>query len=63
MKEEVETILENDQICYREDPETKNDYKRNLANKQIEMTEPLFEFLKEQFDIKLKVWYNIPLES
>jgi chaperone required for assembly of F1-ATPase len=33
MKEEIETILENDQICYREDPSTQNDYKRNLANK------------------------------
>lgn len=31
MQTEVQRILENDQICYREDPENENTYKRMLA--------------------------------
>ena len=31
MQGDVQRILENDQICYREDPESENTYKRQLA--------------------------------
>ena len=29
--EQIQVTLENDQICFREDPESENDYKRNLG--------------------------------
>jgi hypothetical protein len=31
MRQKIYLILENDQICYREDPASQNDYKRQLA--------------------------------
>ena len=31
MQSDVQRILENDQICYRENPEDENTYKRALA--------------------------------
>lgn len=63
MKQKIYEILENDQICYREDPQCQNEYKKNLAKLQVEKTDPLFEFLKTRFGIKLKVWHNIAMDS
>ena len=34
MQSDIQKILENDQICYREDPESENTYKRKLAQVQ-----------------------------
>jgi hypothetical protein len=28
----------------------------------VELTQCLFDFLREKFSINLKIWYNIPLE-
>jgi len=33
-----------------------------LSKKQVETTQPLFDFLKEEFEISLKVWHNIAIE-
>jgi hypothetical protein len=59
MRKKISDILENDQICYRENPNSLNDYKRQLAQK----TDPLFDFLKTKFNINLKVWYEIAVEQ
>ena len=32
-REQIQVTLENDQVCFREDPESQNDYKRNLGLK------------------------------
>ena len=53
MKEQLYRILENDQICYRYDPESQNDYQRALAKVQQETTAPVFQFLKAKFEIDL----------
>jgi len=34
MSNDVQRILENDQICYREDPDSENTYKRQLSETQ-----------------------------
>jgi hypothetical protein len=31
MRNQIQTILENDQICYLEDPASLNEYKQKLA--------------------------------
>lgn len=59
MQTEIQRILENDQVCYREDPENENTYKRMLAKVQKEATDPVHEFIKEKFDITLKIWTTI----
>ena len=59
MQSEIQRILENDQVCYREDPESDNTYKRKLAEYQKEHTDPVHAFMKERFDITLKIWYTI----
>lgn len=63
MRTQVQTILENDQICFHNDPLSQNEYKRKLAEKQQAATRPLFQFMSEHFGVNLKVWHNIPLES
>ena len=62
MQTEINRILENDQICYREDPQSENTYKRKLAETQKEYTDPVHEFIKERFDIKLKIWHTIYMD-
>lgn len=56
-REQLYRILQNDQICYRNDPESQNDYQRQLAIVQRDTTQPVFEFLKAKFDIRLEVWH------
>lgn len=63
MRDKIELILENDQICYRENPHDQNEYRSKLSLKQAEETQVLFDFLKEKFDIRLKIWHNIPLDT
>jgi len=62
MQSDIQRILENDQICYREDPDSENTYKRALAKVQKEHTQPVHDFLKERFDISLKIWYTIYMD-
>lgn len=62
MQNEIMKYLENDQICYQEDPESKNDNKRALALEQIERTKEIFEFLESEFEVSLKVWNSILIE-
>lgn len=62
MQSEVQRILENDQICYREDPESENTYKRALAQVQKEHTQPVHDFLRTRFDITLKIWHTIYMD-
>lgn len=59
MRIEIQKFLENDQICQREDPNIENDYKRGLAKMQAEMTDPLFDFLRNEFDINLNIQYDM----
>lgn len=59
MKTEIQKFLENDQISQREDPGIENDYKKSLGAKQAEMTDPLFDFLKDQYGISLKIQYDL----
>ena len=61
-QDQIQVTLENDQVCFREDPDSQNDYKRNLAMIQKKHTDPVFEFMKRRFDITLKIWHAIPLE-
>lgn len=63
MKTTIQNTLENDQICFQIDPLIQNEYKQKLAIKQQQQTKPLFDFMKQQFEISLKTWYNIPLDS
>jgi len=63
MRSTIQNTLENDQICFQIDPLVQDDYKRLLAIKQQKQTKPLFDFMKQQFEISLKTWYNIPLDS
>lgn len=62
MQSEVRRILENDQICYREDPQSENTYKRALAKLQEEKTQVVHDFLKERFNISLKIWHTIYMD-
>ena len=62
MQGDVQRILENDQICYREDPESENTYKRQLAAVQKEYTDPVHAFLKSKFDVSLKIWHSIHID-
>ena len=39
MREEVRSLLENDEICYREPEDALNDYKLNLGKYQKEHTD------------------------
>lgn len=55
MKTEIQKFLENDQICQREEPGIPNDYKRSLGERQAEMTDPLLDFLREEYNITLKI--------
>jgi ATP synthase F1 complex assembly factor 2 len=62
MKEELYSILENDQICFRESEEAENEYKTGLAKAQKEHTQKIFDILEKDFGIKLKVFHNIQME-
>lgn len=62
MQQDVQRILENDQICYREDPQSDNTYKKMLAEAQREHTDPIHNFLKEHFDVTLKIWHTIYMD-
>lgn len=43
MREELQNILENDEICYRESEEdADNEYKRNLGKLKREKTQKIF---------------------
>ena len=43
MREEVQNILENDEICYRESEEdAENEYKRKLGKLKKEKTSKIF---------------------
>ena len=63
MREKIYEILRNDQICYRLDPATQNEYKEKLAKLQAQKTDPLFDFIKQKFNIKLNVCYHIGQQS
>lgn len=62
MREELYTILENDQICFRESEQADNSYKQGLAKAQIEHTTKIFEILQREFGVKLKVFHDIQIE-
>ena len=63
MRAQLLTILTNDQICFREDPTSDNEYKSKLSEKQRETFEPIRQFLANEFDVRLKVWHNIAVEE
>ncbi len=62
MREEVYTILENDQICFRESENADNQYKAGLALTQKEHTQKIFEILEAEFGVKLKIFEDINIE-
>jgi chaperone required for assembly of F1-ATPase len=62
MREELYTILESDQICFRESEEADNSYKIGLAKTQKEHTEKVFDIMEREFGVKLKVFYDINIE-
>ena len=47
MKEEVQVILQNDQICFRESEDSESSYQQKLAIEQKRQTQPLFDFLQQ----------------
>jgi chaperone required for assembly of F1-ATPase len=62
MREELYTILENDQICFRESEQADNTYKVGLALAQKEHTTRIFEIMEKEFGVKLKVYYDINVD-
>ena len=62
MREELYTILENDQICFRESEEADNQYKVGLALAQKEKTTRIFDILEKEFGVKLKIFHDIQVE-
>jgi ATP synthase mitochondrial F1 complex assembly factor 2 len=62
MREELYTILENDQICFRESELAENSYKAGLAKAQKEATQRVFDILKKDFGVQLKVFHDIVVE-
>ena len=40
-----------------------NEYKNKLATKQTNLMQPLRDFMREEFDVNLKVWHHIALED
>ena len=63
MKRECSRILENDEICYQEDPNSKNEFKKDLALQQIDKYGVLLDYLKQEFDVHLKVWTHVSIEQ
>lgn len=59
MREELYSILENDQICFRESEEAENSYKIGLALAQKEKTTRIFEIMEKEFGVKLKIFHDI----
>jgi chaperone required for assembly of F1-ATPase len=62
MREELYTILENDQICFRESENAENTYKQGLARTQIEHTSKIFGMLEREFGVQLKIFHGIQIE-
>ena len=62
-RDKIFRILSNDQICYRYDPESQDDYHRALAVVQRDTTDPVFDFLKERFEIDLDIWTSIQIHE
>lgn len=62
MREELYTILENDQICFRESEQAENQYKVGLALAQKEHTTKVFDIMEREFGVKLKVYYDINVD-
>lgn len=56
-------ILENDQICFRESENAENDYKVGLAKAQKAHTDKIFDILKNDFGITMKIFHTIQLED
>lgn len=55
-KQTIVEILGCDQICFREDTKHKNPVKTQLGFEQIERGDPLLRFMKERYDINLRVF-------
>lgn len=62
MREELYTILENDQICFRESEQADNSYKVKLALAQKEHTTRIFDMMEKEFGVKLRVFHDINVE-
>ena len=62
MREELFTILENDQICFRESEEADNQYKVVLAKTQKEHTQKIFDILNTHYGVQMKVFTDINVE-
>jgi hypothetical protein len=62
MREELHTILENDQICFRENEEADNQYKAGLGRVQKQHTQRIFETLEKDFGVSLKIFHDIQIE-
>ncbi|CDW74897.1 atp12-domain-containing protein [Stylonychia lemnae] len=63
MKDELFSILESDQICFRESEDVQNDYKAGLAKTQKEHTSKVFDILEREFQIKLKIYHSLQIDS
>ena len=59
MYDEIENMIETDNICFREKMEDGNHYQTQLAHIQREKTEQVFQFMKEKYGIKLKVFEDV----
>ena len=59
MREELYTILENDQICYRESESAENSYKSGLAKAQKEQTQRIFDIMEKHYGVHLNVFHDI----
>jgi ATP synthase F1 complex assembly factor 2 len=62
MREELFTILENDQICFRESEDAENEYKVKLAKTQKAHTQKVFDILEREYGVKLKIFTDINVE-
>ena len=62
MREELYTILENDQICFREKEDAGNSYKEGLAKEQKQHTDRVFDIMEKEFGVKLKIYHDIMIE-
>ena len=62
MKEELSSILENDQICFREEENQESEYKSGLSKAQKHHTQKIFDILEKEFGITLKIFHNIQME-
>jgi ATP synthase F1 complex assembly factor 2 len=63
MRDHLYTLLENDQICFQEDPLSTSEYKSKLAVKQAALMQPVRDYMRQKFEVNLKVWYNVRLDE